>query len=338
MYQRFLNNSDYSGLITEKHLNQLIREDEKCLDRAEENAEASILEYLTENYEVEKALLVGKNIIEQNRQITYPVGSHFYKDNKIWEVIRTIGGYVAPTNINYWEEYTDMPKEEPMVYLQLKSYAPGDIVSFANTLYKCLEYNGLDYGNIRIPGLTGWEQVSAYPWEANFEYNVWDVVSWGGNFYALLDTAEIDLTENPDISDNWGLIGDYDPEYNEYEFSDNEYVVFDGAVYIPTMEVNSDEVKEGYNVKLGDPRNKNLKKHIARIAIYEVHKLISPNNVSEVRITDYEETTRWLRDASKLRINPQIPRKLDEDNKPITDWQVATFQRDYDPYKNPWQI
>ena len=56
MYHRFLNNLDYLSIITEKHLNDLIREDERCLELAEEAAEASILEYLTENYEVEKAL------------------------------------------------------------------------------------------------------------------------------------------------------------------------------------------------------------------------------------------------------------------------------------------
>jgi hypothetical protein len=163
-------------------------------------------------------------------------------------------------------------------------------------------------------------------------------LGWGGKFYALLNRDEIDLTENPDLSDNWGLIGGYDPQYNRYEFSGHEYVVQNGVVYIPTMEVNSDEVEEGYNIRTKDPRNSNLKKHMLRMSVYELHKLISPNNVSQVRITDYEATLQWLKDASKLRINPQIPRKLDEDNKPIADWQVATFQRDYDPYKNPWQI
>ena len=44
---------------------------------------------------------------------------------------------------------------------------------------------------------------------------------------------------------------------------------------------------------------------------------------------------KWLYDASKLRLNPQIPRKVAEDNKPVTDWQLATFQNDYDPYKKP---
>ena len=51
---------------------------------------------------------------------------------------------------------------------------------------------------------------------------------------------------------------------------------------------------------------------------------------------DYEDSMKWLNDASKLRLNPQIPRKLDETKAPVTDWQLATFQTSYDPYKNPW--
>jgi hypothetical protein len=338
MYHRFLNNSDYKGIITEKSLVQLCREDEECIDKAEEAAEASILEYLTENYEVEKELFVGKSIKEYNRQITYPAGTCFYKDGKIRETMRTINGCKSPLNKTYWEEYSELAETEHPVYSQLKNYVPGDIIAFANFTYKCLEYNGIDFGDIRVPGLIGWEPITVYAWEANLEYNEWEVVRWGGKFYALLNKDGIDLTENPYLSDNWGLIGDYDPEYNKYEFSDHEYVVLCGAVYIPAMEVNSDEVEEGYNIRTKDPRNSNLKKHILRMSVYELHKLISPNNVSQVRITDYEATLQWLKDASKLRINPQIPRKLDDDNKPIADWQVATFQRDYDPYKNPWQI
>ena len=45
---------------------------------------------------------------------------------------------------------------------------------------------------------------------------------------------------------------------------------------------------------------------------------------------------KWLNDAAKLRLNPQIPRRLAGDRKPVMDWQLATFQTDYDPYKNPW--
>ena len=47
---------------------------------------------------------------------------------------------------------------------------------------------------------------------------------------------------------------------------------------------------------------------------------------------------KWLNDAAKLRLNPQIPRKVDETKKPVSDWQLATFQNDYDPYRNPWMV
>ena len=100
--------------------------------------------------------------------------------------------------------------------------------------------------------------------------------------------------------------------------------------------MNADVPEIGRNLTPGDPRNYNLKKHMVRLALYELTKLIAPNNVSVVRERDHEDSMKWLYDASKLRLNPQIPRKVAEDNKPVTDWQLATFQNDYDPYKNPW--
>ena len=77
---------------------------------------------------------------------------------------------------------------------------------------------------------------------------------------------------------------------------------------------------------------------MVRLAIYELTKLIAPNNVSVVRMRDYEDSMKWLNDAAKLRLNPQIPRKVDDSKKTVTDWQLAPFQTDYDPYKNPWMV
>ena len=62
---------------------------------------------------------------------------------------------------------------------------------------------------------------------------------------------------------------------------------------------------------------------MVRVAIYELTMLIAPNNVSVFRIRDYEDSMKWLSDASKLKLNPQIPHKL------------ASFQSEHDPYKNP---
>lgn len=384
MYKRFLNNADYLSIVTEEALSQLIRDREERLAQAEEAAEASIVEYLTENYEIEKALAIGKNLLKYNEQTTYPVGAHFYLDNKIMEVIRTINGRKSPTIEPYWEECCDIVDRHDHVrpYSQTQNYQPGDIVMFSGIYYKCLQYNGTNYNDIRIPGINAWTmKEDVCEWVANYQYNLWDVVEYEGHFYTLIkleqegygqeETEEpeeqgdpieelsdigdeeddgdgvieneetpapkMDLTINPYESECWGLIGDYDETY-EYELSENEYVAFNGAVFYPTMNPNHDEPQIGYNIQVGDPRNGNIKKHMLRLAVYELHKLISPNNVSSARITDYETSIMWLRDASRLKINPQIPRKLDEEKKPVADFAVATFMRDYDPNKNPWQI
>jgi hypothetical protein len=80
------------------------------------------------------------------------------------------------------------------------------------------------------------------------------------------------------------------------------------------------------------------KRSIWCAAVYELTKLIVPNNVSAVRMRDYEDSMKWLNDAAKVRLNPLIPRKVDGTKKPVTDWQLATFQNDYDPYRNPWMV
>ncbi len=339
MYKRFLNNNDYIGIITEEALLQLIRGKEERLAQAEEAAEASIVEYLVDNYEIEQVLSIGKSLAQYNRQIVYPVGSHFYHNGKLYEALRSINGYKAPAQFMYWQEYTEYITDELAIesYSQLKNYQPGDIVRFGNVLYLCLEPNGIDFKDIRMPGIVAWTEISTSEWTSNYEYQLWDVVSWTGKFYALTSVEEIDLTINPYESENWGLIGEYDPNY-QYQFTDTEYVEYNGRVYIPTMNVNADTLQEGYNIRLHDPRNGNVKKHMLRLALYELHKLASPNNISSARITDYETSILWLRDASRMKINPQITRKLDDEHKPVTEYAIATFMRDYDPYKNPWQI
>ena len=53
MYRRFLNNNDYLGIITPEVLAQLTRGNGEHFVRAEEAAEASVVEYLSENWTVE---------------------------------------------------------------------------------------------------------------------------------------------------------------------------------------------------------------------------------------------------------------------------------------------
>lgn len=339
MYRRFLNNNDYLGIITPEALSQLTRGNEDRFIQAEESAEMSVVEYLSENYEVEKELAKGKYIAEYDRRITYPVGVHIYFDGQIHEVIRSISGYRKPATAQYWEEYSgiDMDACQVACYSQFSTYYPGDKVNYNDVIYVCLKENGYKFDDIRIPMVNGWLEAEIAPWNP-VEYPLWSVVEYDNGFFTLMTLDNFDSNLDPMMSDCWGAIADYDSEYNAYELSENEYVVYNGHVFYPETDVNADIPQVGRNISLHDPRNYNLKKHMVRLALYELTKLIAPNNVSVVRMRDYEDSMKWLNDAAKLRLNPQIPRKLDETKKPVTDWQLATFQTDYDPYRNPWMV
>lgn len=338
MYRRFLNNEDYYSVITKESLNQLIRGNEERLSQAEQSAEMSIVEYLSENYEVEKELNKGKYIANYDRRISYPVGAFIYFEGKICEIIQSISGYKVPGTVAYWEEYGDVQAlDNVSLYSQFGTYYKGDVAMYNGVVYVCLEDNGFKFDNVRLPMVNGWIEASFTNWQP-INYDLWEVVWFEGAFYTLISVDGFDNNMNPFVSDCWGAIADYDRDFNGYALSATEYVVYNEKVFYPEMDVNADVPELGRNLSLCEPRNYNLKKHMVRLAVYELTKLVAPNNVSLTRVRDYEDSMRWLSDASKLKINPQIARKVAEDNKPVMDWQMATFQTDYDPYSNPWLV
>jgi len=337
MYRRFLNDNDYLSVITAEALAQITRGNVGRMVQAEESAEMSVIEYLSENYEVEKELWKGKYIADYDRRISFPVGAHFYLNGRIYEVTRHISGYKAPALVGYWDESSDpnVVAESVARYSQFKTYHPGDTVSYNGVCYVCLAENGYDFGDIRLPMVSGWLEVAPRAWRP-VVYALWDVVAFEGLYYTLASVEDYDETQAPAESPCWGEIADYDPGYNAYELSAHEYVVHGGRVWVPETDVNADVPEPGVNIVARDPRNYNLKKHMVRLAVYELTKLIAPNNVSTARVKDHEDSMKWLYDASKLRINPQIPRKVGDDKKEVMDWQLATFQADYNPWNNPW--
>ena len=339
MYRRFLSENDYLSVITPEALDQMIRGDVERFVGAEQSAEISITEYLSENYEIKAEFNRGKYIAEYDRQITYPVGVYIYFEGRICEVIRSMSGYKVPYTKEFWEENTDINLDLTTLnpYSQFNTYHTGDLILCNDIAYKCINDNGYKFKDIRIPMVTGWIETESSQWQP-IMYKLWDVVEYNEAFYTLMSIEAFDNNLNPYDSECWGMIADYDSSHNDYNLEGHEYVVYENKVFKPLMDVNSDVPIIGHNIALGDPRNYNLKKHMVRLSIYELTKTIAPNNVSAIRMRDYEDSMKWLNDASKLRLNPQIPRRLAEDKQPITDWQLATFQTDYNPYNNPWMV
>lgn len=343
-YRRFLTDEDYISLVTEEHLSQIIREKHDRLVQAEQRAEMTMLEYLDQYYEIEKLLSIGKNIGEYNSGVSYPAQVYFRKDEKIYKTLTCINGYKKPTTTVYWEHVTDFidpdTLEKAKKYTQLNMYSKGEVVRFGTEYWRCVTPHGFNANEIHIPGCVAWKEVDTVEWEPNMEFVQHSVVSYDGNYYTLTEETDADATIAPDLNDCWSMIGDYSLDY-EYSFEEDghDYVVADGKVFVPFLDPNATAIVDGVNITLDDPRNANVVAHMTHIAIWYALQLISPTNISEAKRWAYEDSMTWLVNASKFKINPQLPRKHEHvPGPPKVDWALSTFQRNYNPYENPWLV
>lgn len=376
-YVRFLIDKDYACLATEDHMRQIVRGMPERVPQAEQRAEMQMMEFLDQYYEIEKVLGVGKSIREYSPLVSYPAKAYFKKDGEIFKTLTCINGFRKPTKKVYWrilDEYVSMERlEQTPKYSQLRTYVKGDIVRFGTEYWRCEIPHGFETGDIRVPGVSGWYEAEVTEWEPNMEWEHDQVCSYNGNFYQYHgedkteDNQEPDLAadavDNPSDSDAdasdvsagtigseavltpeeddlWGLIGDYSDAL-EYELSvtTRDYVVAEGAVFYPVLNPNPDKLEEGVNIVRDDPRNPNVVAHMSRIALYHLHSIIAPTNVPETRRWAYEDSIQWLYNASKFKINPQLPRRREKDGGGnMVDWALETFQRDYNPNENIWFI
>lgn len=346
-YLRFLTDNDYISLVTEEHWKQLIRDKHDRIIQAEQRAEMNMLEYLDQYYEIEGVLAMGKGIREHNVAVSYPSQIWLQKDGEIYRTLTALNGYKKPTKIVYWKKMVDFVDpnimEAAKKYSQLRMYAKGEVVIFGTEYWQCLIPHGYESNEIHIPGAMAWQEVEVSPWEPMLSWKKDNVCSFNGNFYQYLpESTPVDeeTALNPEEDDSWGMIGEYSSDL-EYDYSEGvfDYVVCEGSVFYPIMNPNADAFEEGVNVMKDDPRNVNVVAHMSRIALYYLHQLISPTNISETRKWAYEESMLWLYNASKFKINPQLPRKREQDTgNTRVDWALATFQKSYDPNENSWLI
>jgi len=294
-YLRFLRLPDYVGLISEYHMQQVSDDySEEKFKKVEEDSEICILEYMSENYMIEDALAVGKTILDYNDRITYPAGIWFWAEDPEREVFETkfivktlvpLQGKMVPETIAYWQLRAILPTD------------PDEIETYS--------------------------QVS--------DYYVGDIVERDGDYYDCLanNGYSFQNIRVPGAVNDWELIAsttadEYDPERDDYVTGD--IVELDG-LYFQAMsdDVNGDKPQLGVNVYRNDPRNKNIKKHLARLALYEMHKGISPNNISATVFGDWEYSMMWLKKCNDLKINPQIDRRTSEDGKISVDWAISSL-------------
>lgn len=349
-YKRYLSNSDYYGIILKEMFMDTIHNREYKIPMAEQSAEAMIIENLVGNYEIEAELLKGKMIADYSKWISYPQGAFmWYEANNGYnveltphEVIADIQSAIRPGGGMYWDNITNCWGQYDFSiassYSQFENYMYGKIIKHKDQYFMCLKNNGPGYNDIRVPFLPYGKQD---PWEL-IEWNEWnttifelnDVVLYGDFFYRLSVTSGYDNLIPPSNHNVWVKLDDYSDTKEDYSVGD--YVVYAGSPYKAVESPNKDSVAINVNVMINDPRNLNLKKHMTRIALFELSKNIAPNNISQVKVNDYEESVKWLSDCNKCKINPGIPRIKNDDGTQKADWAFANFQNPDKIYQNPW--
>lgn len=342
-YQRFLINKDYDISLSKEQFKMLVQDNETRIIQAEQRAEMRFMEYLDQHYDIEKVFFVGKAIRPYKAGVTYPANSFYKTEDGIVKVVKSINGCKKPTSVTYWELIEDFNDMEALskspIYCQLHTYSVGDIVKYMTEYYRCLVPNGYDFDNIQIPGVQSWAEVETTAWQPNIDWQLHQVCSYNNNFYTLTKSLEsTELVLSPEECESWGMIGNYTSDYN-YTIGNNDYVVCEGKVFEPIANVNADKPVMGENIEMDDPRNLNVVEHMVTLATYYLHEMISPTNIPTARQLAYENSIQWLSNASRFKINPKIPRKMDEDTgKDSVTYAVGSYQKTFDPYENMWII
>lgn len=295
-YLRFLLDEDYVANIRMEQFEQIAGRplNRKVIERAEENSEVTILEYMLNMYHIEDAFSIGKSLIERDLRFTYPAGVYFLHNSVPAITVSELVGKSFPRTEEYWELHLEIDPNGIPLYSQMNEYRVGDLAVYMGNVYRCLVNHGnvsgeivrpadaLKWANLDVSGMTN-EQILAIPAYSNSKntYIIGDEVSYMGSYYSV--------TANP----------------------------------------NADDAVIGENIEEKDPRNSNLKKHMVQLSLYEMAKRISPNNVSASILADYEDTKEWLVAVGKGKINPMVPRigtkSPSGEERPTSTWAMATM-------------
>lgn len=302
MYDRYLNNDDYLALIRSDFLRQITDDlNEVVFEKREQHAEVNVVEYLKENYCIEEELALGKAIVDYNGLINYPKGVYFSYEGEIVETIRSIRGITPPDNKVYWKSIpedtlTDSEKDEFVPYTQRYEWSVGDKIIYNEMYWECLIEHGFAFENIHIPG----EEVH------------WKVLPDG----TLTDTEVEEILEY-DVDKYDYVVGD------RVEFEDNYWECLSESVNPQFPEYRN-------NIKVHDPRNASIVRCMSIIALYNMHKSISPNDIPNIRVLDYEIAMKDLCNYNKLKLTPGIQRRsnLAGDGTSV-DWAFGKFESPY---------
>lgn len=225
--------------------------------------------------------------------------------------------------IKQWSAFTDTNSYPE--FSQDASYIVGDKV----------EYNGLKYesvhptdtnGMIQFPDYTTfWIPVSHEAWSATTDYSTEPleetIVIENSVSYQLYNKSGLTIGESPSTATgNWRVVSvvPFNIDGRYFRADSNGFFGFaedEGITYF-VYEKNEKFVNFHYDEEefilspTEDPRNRNIVLHMVNVVLYCLTTVAVPDNVPESRSTAYEKSMSWLQQASDMKANPDIPRKI----------------------------
>ncbi|MGL5014011.1 MAG: hypothetical protein ACRC6V_06930 [Bacteroidales bacterium] len=303
------------------------------------DAEVKVIEYLSQMYDIEEELVKGKSIPVYDRRIAYLEGSFMLVDGESYRAIKDISGLVKPHSEPYWVELADEPLEGTYtLYNQYANYNVGDIVVRKDMYYECSISHGYDFDNIRIPTLKTdplWKLADYYDFIQYEDRMVGDYVKYQDGFYRLETLVGYDSGIVPSRLACFEPIAEYD-ENVAVKIGDK--IGFENELYECLGKVNPDTPELKVNIAKHDPRNYSLIKHMVEISLYYGFMEFAANNIPQARINAYEAAENWLKDASKLRIDPKIERRKTPSGSKETLHAMSSFVNESQYKDNVWGI
>lgn len=309
---------DYYSSIQDTNLQQIISADDSFRVTKQDTALAEIKSYLTQKYDVSDEFretkaysfatafkakqLIYLTASAYSASSTYALNALTLYSGKVYYCSTAILVPEAFT-LNKWtllgDQYTlyyiDLPYEEYNVY---KRYVVGDLVFWKDKVHRCLKPSL----NIGHQAALQYSTVNNIPLSNDFPDGVGQTQWSDGvdySFTGLWPTA---------------VVGDFTAWSNVTAYTTGQRVSQDSIIW--QAQANSTDVEPGTDITkwlpiawtLGDNRNPQLVELLVHITIYKLSTRISPRNIPDIWVKNYDDAISWLKKCAKGEVTLDAPK------------------------------
>jgi hypothetical protein len=309
----FLLLSDYYNIIRQDKLDVILKNNDTIRQDKEKDVEEMVKNYIRHRYDVDKIFI---DVLEYSNSTKYFAGDVLSYSEPTYDLAAT---YIAGDRVSY--SITDANNVTlTYIYENLvgsTGIAPDD----DDVTWQQIVLNETLYTNV-VPSI-GNLPTSALGYSTN-DYtdrhkNIlgWDRLTYGTIYFKREDTVIKIYISSADRSAGINEVGyiTYDPLPSALPSSrpilqgQNNDVKFSGYLTIKNFIDDAQEwdvTATGY-FEQKDSRSRIIKHYCISIAVYELHKLINPRNIPEVRIVSRDEAIEDLKMIQRGVLTPDLP-------------------------------